>query len=299
MNGWSAPDFFIVGAPKCGTTALYTYLQQHPDVFMSTIKEPQFFAEDVLGDLRAVRTIEDYRRCFESAGECQTTGEASVAYLGSASALRAIQAFAPGARIIVMLRNPIEVMYSEYSQRIYDTREPAIGLQAALETEDRGDFSPWRRQGSRILGLGLRETVQFAGQLSEYLGVFGREGVHVVLYDDLKHSTALVYRDVLRFLGIRQDFQPVFRVIHGNKRVRSTAVQKFVLRPPAMARRIARATLPQMLRRAIGESLLHLNAPYAPRPAMDESLRRRLREQLRPEVRALADLLGRDLSHWN
>jgi hypothetical protein len=106
---------------------------------MSPIKEPQFFADDILGNLRNVRTWEDYLNCFIGGESEKAIGEASVAYLSSRAALHGIKAFNPNAQIIIMLRNPIDVMYSEYSLRIVDTREPSIGFEAALKEEQKED----------------------------------------------------------------------------------------------------------------------------------------------------------------
>jgi hypothetical protein len=298
MTNIKKPNFFIVGAPKCGTTAFYTYLKEHPDIFMSSIKEPQFFADDVLGDLRSVRTMDDYLNCFAAAEREEAIGEASVAYLGSRAALHGIKAFNPSAQIIIMLRSPVDVMYSEYSQRILDTREPSVSFEAALKAEDEGKLSPWRRQGGKLIGLSLRETVRFFYQVREYFQVFGREKIHVIIYDDLKKDTAGTYVEALRFLGVRQDFQPRFKVVHANKRVRSRQLQAFLIHPPDLARRIARALLPQPIRRLGGNSLLRLNSPNTPRPPMNPTLRRSLRKELEVEVEGLSGLLDRDLSHW-
>ena len=112
------PDFFIVGAPKCGTTALYTYLKQHPEIFMSPQKEPQFFANDVLGDRRHTCTWAEYLSCFAAARGAKRIGEASVAYLGSPCAPKQIKMFNPAAKIIIMLRNPVDMMHSLHNQRL-------------------------------------------------------------------------------------------------------------------------------------------------------------------------------------
>jgi hypothetical protein len=276
MKNIKKPNFFIVGAPKCGTTAVYTYLKEHPDIFMSSIKEPQFFADDVLGDLRSVRTLDDYLNCFAGAEREEVIGEASVAYLGSRAALHGIKAFNPSAHIIIMLRSPVEVMYSEYSQRILDTREPSISFEVALKAEEEGKLSPWRRQSGKVVGLSLRETVRFFYQVREYFQVFDREKIHIIIYDDLKKDTAGTYVEALRFLGVRQDFQSRFNVVHANKRVRSRQLQEFLIHPPDLARRIARTLLPQPIRRLGGNSLLRLNSPNTPRPPMNPTLRRSL-----------------------
>jgi Sulfotransferase domain len=296
MKNIKKPNFFIVGAPKCGTTAFYTYLKEHPDIFMSSIKEPQFFADDVLGDLRSVRTLDDYLNCFAAAEREGMIGEASVAYLGSRAALQGIKAFSPSAQIIIMLRSPIDVMYSEYSQRILDTREPSVSFEVALKAEEEGKLSPWRRQGGKVIGLSLRETVRFFYQVREYFQAFGREKIHVIIYDDLKKDTAGTYVETLRFLGVRPDFQPRFKVIHANKRVRSRQLQEFLIHPPQ--RMIARALLPQPIRRLGGNSLLRLNSPNTPRPPMNPTLRRSLQQELEADVERLSGLLDRDLTHW-
>jgi hypothetical protein len=292
------PNFFLVGAPKCGTTALSAYLRQHPDVFMSFIKEPQFFAEEVLGELRAVRSWDDYLCCFAPATRERAVGEASVAYLGSDDAMRRIKAFQPAARIIVMLRNPIDVMYAEYSQRIYDAREPPVTFEDALRFEDAGGLSPWRRQNGTVRGLGLRDTVRFAEQVRSSFQIFGRDQVHVVLYDDLVRETTRVGQRVLRFLGVDSERPIALTVVNANKRVRSARLQRLLRRPPRLLRGLARATCPQSVRRFIGESVLRLNSPYEPRPPLEDALRRALERQLEPDVAALGVLLERDLSSW-
>ena len=113
------PDFFIVGAPKCGTTALYEYLRQHPAVFMPFHKEPLFFGDDLTRRYGRL-TLHDYMRLFKDAKPGQRVGEASAWYLYSRSAAAEIKAYAPDAQIIVMVRNPVDMMYAEHSQVLFN-----------------------------------------------------------------------------------------------------------------------------------------------------------------------------------
>ncbi|MBV8846610.1 MAG: sulfotransferase domain-containing protein [Bryobacterales bacterium] len=249
MHGIKKPEFFIVGAPKCGTTALFICLKQHPCIFMPSIKGRQCFADDILGDLRVIRTLQDYCACYSNSRSDLILGEASVAYLGSPAAVRRIAAFQPGARIIIMLRNPVDVMYSEYSQRIYDLREPAKPFEQALQAEKLGQLSEWRQKGSTVIGLGRRETVRFSHQVRMYLRAFDRSCIHFIIYDDFRRDTDAVYRDVLRFLGVRADFQPEVKVVNSNKRVRSFTLQRWLHHPSTLVRRIAHLTLPQRWRK--------------------------------------------------
>ncbi len=293
------PNFFIVGAPKCGTTALYTYLKEHPEIFMSRIKEPEFFAADILADRREICAWDDYLTCFEMASGKKRIGEASVWYLGSRSAAKEIQAFNRAAQIIIMLRNPVDVMYAAHSERVFDDREPCVSFEAALEAEERGELPSWRRQGAKTIGLGYRETARFCEQVRRYFATFGRENVHVIVYDDFKRDTGSAYRATLRFLGVHLDFQPHFRVIHSNRRVRSMGLQEFLRHPPQVVRRLGQAMLPLPLRRFVGSCVFRLNVAYTPRPPMNPKLRSRLQREFEPEVERLSALLNRDLSAWS
>src|SRR5438093_1590857 len=114
-NNIRLPTFFIVGAPRCGTTALYTYLRQHPDLFLPENKEPHFFGSDLYHP-GFVRNLDEYLSLFLEAGNKKRAGEASVWYLYSRNAAAEIMAFCPSARIIAMLRNPVDMMYSNYCQ---------------------------------------------------------------------------------------------------------------------------------------------------------------------------------------
>src|ERR1700747_3640485 len=122
MKSGPRPNFFIVGAPKAGTTALYSYRAQHPEVFMSRLKEPQFFASDICGNQRNVTTLSEYLKLFEDA-HALAIGEASTCYLASPGAAEQIRSVCQEPRIIVMLRNPVDVMYAEHSERLFDGTE--------------------------------------------------------------------------------------------------------------------------------------------------------------------------------
>ena len=128
------PDFFIVGAPKCGTTALCDYLNQHPQVYVSANKEPFYFGSDLPGHLDW--TQQNYLALFEPAGE-RTCGEASVWYLYSKSAAQEIRTFNPEARIIIMLRNPVEMAYAMHNQGLYNLTEDIEDFDEAVKATER------------------------------------------------------------------------------------------------------------------------------------------------------------------
>jgi hypothetical protein len=292
------PDFFIVGAFKAGTTALYEYLRAHPQVFMPFHKEPNFFGDDLIRHYGRL-TVDEYLALFRAAAPGQRVGEASTWYLYSASAATEIEAFSPGAQVIVSLRNPIDVMYAQHSQQLFRGDETLADFAAALAAE------PARRRGQGLPGpparpetFFYRHSVRFAAQLERYLDVFGPERMHVLLFDELVADAPTTYRAVLEFLGVDSRFEPAFAVHNENKRVRSSALQKLVFRPPTALLGVARWLRRFPLAHRIRETALSINSSAEPRNAMDARLRDQLAIEFRPEIERLARLIGRNLDHW-
>ena len=170
------PNFFIVGAPQCGTTALHAYLAQHPDVFMSDPKEPHYFGSDLDFRYRRRPNEEQDRSYFTNAGDRSRIGEASVWYLYSECAADEIWEAVPDARIIVMLRDPVEMIPSLHSQFVYNGHED-LPLSEALEAEE--DRAAGRRippEANFPRGLLYRRVATYAPQLARYLDRFGQIG---------------------------------------------------------------------------------------------------------------------------
>jgi len=289
----------MVGAPKCGTTALYEYLHQHPDVFLPDTKELRFFGADL--DVRGFpdRSLAEYLSYFADATDEQIVGAAYVWYLYSRTAAEEINRFAPDARIIVMLRQPADMLYSLHSEHLSNGNEDLPRFEDALLAEED------RRAGKRIpphahlpQGLLYSEVPRYADQLRRYFDTFGRDRVHVILYDDFAGDTARVYRETLRFLGVRDDITPRFEVINPNKRVRSESVRHFLARPPDLLRRMIRAAVPARLRRAMFERAKGLNLTTPTRTPLSKATRQHLNDLFRSEVGELSKLLGQDLDNW-
>lgn len=292
------PDFFIVGAPKCGTTALNDYLKLHPEIFIPEKKESHFFGTDITSPFY-MRDEEQYRALFSEARDEKRVGESSVWYLYSTRAAREIKDFCPEARIIIMLRNPVDMLHSLHSQFLYIGTEDMKDLEAALEAEEnrkKGLHLP--KAAHAVKTLFYRDVAKYTQQVQRYLHVFGRESVHIIIYDDFKKDTGLVYRETLRFLGVSEGFCPEFKIINANKTVRSKTLLRILTDQPASLRLLARILVPCPLRPAVVQVLQRLNIQYIPRSPMDPDLRRRLQKEFAPEVEQLSDLLGRDLTHW-
>ena len=291
------PDFLVVGAFKSGSTALYEGLRRHPQIFMPFHKEPLFFGDDLTR--RYGRYTEaEYLHLFDPAKPTQIAGEASTWYLYSVSAAREIHDFNPATRIMVVLRNPVDVMYAEHNQLIYNVIEDIPDFAAALAAE------PDRRAGRRIPpgpinveNLFYRHSVRFAEQLERYFDVFGRDGVHVMLYDDLRRDGATVVRGALEFLGVDPSLAAAPPRANESKRVRSPLMQRLIFAP-----RLLLPLAPFLRRfplvRAVRTRLLDMNSETKPRAPMDPVLRRQLLDEFTPEIERLGRLIGRDLSAW-
>lgn len=298
-----APGFFIVGAPKCGTTALHAWLKQHPDVFLPDAKEPHFFGRDLTWRHRDSTTpeedLERYLELFHDAGAARAVGEASTMYLYSHEAAEEIFEFNPEARIVVMLRNPVDQMYSFHSERLYGQNEDIADFVEALKAEEE------RKHGERIPSLArlvqgcfYRDVARFSQQVERYLDVFGADRVHVIIHDDMRADPEGVFRDVARFLEIDEGFVPEFVEVNGNKVPRFAALQRILRDRNSGWRRLLRAALPANLRKRVFRSVGRANTVGVTRQKMDPALRSELQHEFDFEVRRLSALIGRDLIHW-
>lgn len=294
------PDFFIVGAPKTGTTSLWGYLYRHPKVFMASRREGHFFATDLTApDGAFIRDEEEYLDLFEEAGDADRVGEKSVFYLLSERAAKEIHKRVPDARIIIMLRDPVEMLYSFHSQRVQSGNEDIPDFGEALAAEED------RRRGQRIprgvwapTALQYRRLGRYADQVQRYLNLFGEEQIHVVIFDDLVQDTPGTYRSVLEFLDVGPDDRTEFKVANPNRNIRFFRLHRFLHAPPEPLERFARRYLPRDLLRRVVKKARWLNLKTERRPPMDPEIRRALAAELRPDVERLATLIGRDLGHW-
>jgi sulfotransferase family protein len=308
--GRRLPDFFIVGHAKCGTTALYEMLRRHPQIRMSELKEPQFFARenpqlDPAAPIgfehtgRRLETYDEYLARFAGARADQLMGDASTAYLWSHTAAARIAAVAPRARIVAILREPAAFLRSLHLQLLQNGSETESDLRKAIELE------PARREGRSVppeqnwpQALIYSERVRYVEQLRRLHAVFPREQVLTLIYDDFRADNEATMRRVQRFLGIDDSGQIEAVEANPSIRVRSEQLRGAVraaYRAQDPASRAVRGTLkaiaPVGLRRRVRHRLVY----GKPRPA-DELLMNELRRRFQPEVVALSDYLERDLA---
>jgi Sulfotransferase family len=308
-----APDFFIVGHPKCGTTALYEMLRSHPQIYMPELKEPWFFAHDMRPRFQPVRqartpeTLAEYLALFADAAPGQLAGEASSTYLLSRDAAGRIAELRPDARIIAILREPASFLRSLHQQLLKTHVESKRSLAAAIALE------PARRQGRRIPRgshrpqlLMYSDHVRYTEQLRRYHAVFAPEQVLVLIYDDFRADNEGTVRAVRRFLGV--DETAPLEVKDANPTVlsmRSQGLDELLNRVSVGRGPVSRtvkaglkAVMPGELRsRAIGVTQRHL--VNRPPPPPEEEVMLGLRRRFKGEVEALGEYLDRDLvSLW-
>ena len=293
------PDFLVIGAARSGTTALASFLGEHPDVFVSTPKEPHFLAfpergpqfrglgDDDLVNRPAVRGLREWEGLFRGRGE-RRRGEGSVTTLCfPETSIAGIQRFCPPeCRFVVMLRDPVDRAYSSWlylRSRGYD----AGSFEECLQAEEHRTRAGWSHMWQ------LRRLSRYADQLAPFLEAFG-DRVLVVIQEEFAAEPVGQFRRILEFLdvdpGVTVD---VTRRVNegGTPRSRSVATALNVLRRSAPARRLVRSLVPERRREQVRSASLRGGS-------VDAGTRSALAAAFTPDIRSLEQLLGRDLRIW-
>lgn len=293
------PNFFIVGAPKCGTTAMSEYLRTHPNVFMSEFKEPNFFSAD-LGLCR--RSLEQYLDLFAHANLQQTVvAEASTTYIYAPFALERIKQFDPDAKVMVMLRKPTDLVYAVHGQCML----------AGIETEI--DFEKaWALQTRRAAGKNLPSVCpsykllqykwigSIGSQIERLFQIFPRTQVHIALLNDLAADPRREYLRLLSFLDLPDDGRIDFPRINEAKSYKWPWLGQMSRQ---LRRRLGNPFF--ILRQKTGfhgtgliRMINYFNTEKRSRPPLNPEFQHYLDKFFYDEVRLLEELLGRDLSGW-
>jgi hypothetical protein len=297
------PNVLIIGAAKSGTTSLYHYLRQHPDVFMPAVKEPRYFAYiddppamNGPGDERtnkaagAVYTLDAYRQLFADATTETAVGEASPNYLYSATAPRRIHEHIPDARLIAVLRNPVERAYSHFLHLVRSGREPLRDFGAALDAEPDRIAAGWEWSW-HYQRMGF-----YGAQIARYLEHVDREQLTVYLFEEFKADPIAVTQDIFRVLGVDDTFVPNTSMRYEKSGVpKSDRFQQFLLDPDHWIRRLSRYILPEAVRERL---LIRMKNVNLEKPPLERAVRERLIAAYRDDVLHLQKLIDRDLSTW-
>ena len=288
------PNFLIIGAMKAGTTALYYYLAQHPQVYMSPVKEPDFFCSEAQtgrGD-NPVSDAEAYQDLFRDASTEKAIGEASHCYLYEPEAVVRIQQCLSDAKFVAILRDPVDRAYSHFLHMVRTGTEPLTDFGQALQEEEvRADP---HRSFQDYIGRGL-----YFDQLKRYFDAFGREPIKVFLYEDLSNAPVDTLQETFRFLEVDNSFVPdvsLRRNVSGSPRYKAL---DNLLRRPSPIKDALKMHLPVKLRWRLSEAFDHLKTRNLTQPPkVDPGMRQRLVSFYREDILRVQGLINRDLSEW-
>lgn len=292
------PNFFILGAPKCGTTSLSEYFRTHPDVLFSTPKEPAFFSEDL--SYRVVKSLEDYLDCFSGGSGTETAiGEGSPIYLFSKTAVPNILQFNPLAKFFVMLRNPVDAAASLHSQALYSNQEDLLDFEEAwCAQNDRleGRRMPAHNRYHEFLQYGL--IFSYADQIERLFRHAPRDRVHFILFEEFKADPEKSFQEALDFLGLPRISLIQYPVSNAGKRPRSAVLQRLIFRG---SKRVAKIKSSLGIQKELGifSAVLRLNTNRMERSSLSPVFRAELIEYFRDDIERTAGLIGRDLSGWS
>jgi hypothetical protein len=289
------PNFLIVGAAKAGTTSLYEYLRQHPDIFMPEWKELSFFIGDPFGPLHKVKKPHYYYKVFAAAHDYKAVGEASTSYLFDEAAPDIIRQNLGIIKIIIILRDPVAMSYSLYNHQVRKEGETSADFESALAAEDR------RRQSSDFkkscYGWHANYYYYHRGlyyeQVKRYFDTFGKESVKIILFDELTQDAVRTVQEIYRFLDVNDCIVPDIRVhnpaggiISIPKFWKDTGL--FLKTFQFIFSKNPVKKIPHLLRNTGRKPLLPINPETA----------RNLRERFHHDICRIEHLIGKDLSAW-
>jgi hypothetical protein len=286
------PNLFIVGAPKCGTTAWARYLGSHPDIFITEVKETSYFASDLPG-MQWVKSDQQYERLFERGRNKKVIGDPSAAHLFSSVAAREIAKYDPHAKILIFLRDQqdyLPALHNHYLTRFEENIE---------------DFETvWRLSGNRDPKLLAKSCTEprmlnyealgrFHDQVARYYKYFPAEQIRVFKIREWTSNPRVTYLEILDFLGVEDDGRTEFPRINEAKHFRVKWIGKLIMHPPFFARWAA-----ALLRKALRRNALHLNdtvsaifATKGYQTNISPELKEEIRRHFEDDNRRLGELL--------
>jgi len=296
------PNFFVVGAPKCGTTSVHGYLSSHPSIGVSQPKEPHYFCVDY-PRFRWASNIDEYLRFFRHLnGSEEAIGDFSPAYLFSEAAPVRIAEFCPDARILIFIRRHIDFFLSFHGQMVMNGDETILDPVKAwnLQSERRrGRLIP---QSCRVPQMLMYEDIcKFVPHIERYCRVFPAENIRIFLFDDLRHQPRKLYKDILQFLALSDDGRTDFPRVNAGETYRNRWLGQVLRRPPPPL-----ITLHGLVKRVAGRPwdrvvgrLVRWNRRPRPRASLPPGFHSEFDATIKMDRDKLSDMLSRDLSYWS
>ena len=285
------PNFFIVGQTKSGTTSLKEYLMQHPDVFLSNPKWPR--GKGHFGWFSDYKNNEEYLEEFQHASNEKMIGEKTTDYLFCPHTAERIKRFSPNAKIIMILRNPVDMMFSLHGHNLYNEAfEDLKDFEEALKAEEGRKKEYMDSKDKWHPHIFYREVARYPEQVQRYFDNFGRDNVKVIIFDDFITNTEKIYKETLEFLDVDPNFKPVYS-IHNEARVYRSRKLQYAMQNNALGLRGILNKIP-----GSSSAFRAINQPVRKRKTMNLELRKKLQEDVKSEADELGNMLSRDLSFW-
>ena len=296
----SMPNFLIIGAAKSGTTALYEYLKQHPQIYMSPVKEPEFFSFEgeqlnyvgpgVTINTSSITNLEAYQRLFQEASAQQIArGEASALSLYIPQAAARIKHYIPTAKLIAILRNPVDRAYASFTHLIRDNREPITDFAQALAAENERIEQNWGFLW-RYQDLGF-----YFKQLKHYFNTFDSAQIRVYLYDDFCTKPVKVMQDMFEFLEVDKNFTPNMSDKPNISGIPRNQYLQAFLRQPNSLKTAIKPLIPKKLYQTAVNKIMKYNLS---KPSLDPEIKKQLSLVFEEDILQLESLISRDLSAW-
>ncbi|MGV2829131.1 sulfotransferase family protein [Myxosarcina sp. GI1(2024)] len=303
----SMPNFCIIGAAKSGTTSLYQYLNQHPQVYMSPVKEPRFFGleEETPPNFRGprdeytnrilIKNIDDYQALFQEVKNEKAIGEASPWYLYLEKAPLQIKRHIPEIKLIAILRNPVDRAYSSFLHQLQRGAEPLNNFAEALDEEKTRICQHWRPIWH------YKQCGFYYQQLNRYYGTFDPEQIQVYLYEDFCDRPIDLLQDIFRFLEVDDTFTPDVSRRYNVTYLPSNQTLKSLVNSSNSVKSRLKSLLPTWVRQSLKGNVKvfhNYSSVKSAKPKLSLELRRQLIEEYREEILKLQVLIQKDLSHW-
>ncbi|MCF8332344.1 MAG: sulfotransferase domain-containing protein [Bacteroidales bacterium] len=300
------PDFMIIGAGKSGTTALAKYMGQHPEVFMSPIKEPDFFAlegqtpvdpkndpERLYYYPQAIYNAKEYLQLFQDAEPGMKTGEASTMYLYKPGTPERIKKYKPDVKMIAIFRNPAERLYSRYLHLARVNELPDKNMENMFDQSSIW----WRRHDLIYEGF-------FHQHLSRFYDLFPKEQLKVFLYEDIKNDVISVIKEIYRFIDVDDTFMPNTEIRYNQSGFVKNKFKEALIGNNSIIRRSVQAIAPALINKMrnnqyMQKKLNKMRKQNLHRPELDQELKQRIIDDIyKDDILKFQDLINRDLSKW-
>jgi len=290
------PNFLILGTAKAGTTALHTYLKQHPEIYLTPNKETNFFSfegtnidfqgigDEALKEF-SITDLETYQEQFSGVTNESAIGEACPLYLYHPTTAQNIADYIPDCRLIIMLRNPVDRAYANFLHLIRDDREPFTNFDQALAAEKRRIANNWEWFWH------YKQVGYYSEQIQRYYDLFDRDQIEIYLYEDLQETPLDLFQNIFNFLEVDNDFIPDLNLRPNKSGMPKNKLLHQLLRKPNPIKTMLKPLFPASVR----QKIQHRNLA---KPQMSIETRQKLTQLFRDDILVCQDLIQRDLSGW-